>query len=191
MRWGTSELGWDEELCIATVTGCDNSCLQRKIGRDGIGRSMLLEIRIFRCELGLFYIFINAVCWCCAWITWFMGLCCGGLQRGWLEMAFGALFIYPWICLRWILSLCKFKDLLLSPPNLHPQKSHFIRKQTARWFRFIFIIFFNHCFVGPMLGGSLPCFFWGRGYRLRLFAYPFLAGSGVKVEPTSRFPLSI
>lgn len=78
------------------------------------------------------------------------------------------------------------------PPHLRPQKSHFIRKQTARWFRFIFIIFFfNYCIVGPMLGGSLPCFFWGRGYRLRLFAYPFLAGSGVKVEPTSRFPLSI
>lgn len=51
--------------------------------------------------------------------------------------------------------------------------------------------FFNYCFVGPMLGGSLPCFFWGRGYRLHLFAYPFLAGSGMKVEPTSRFPLSI
>lgn len=142
MLWGPSELERDEELYIATVTGCDNSYLRRKMERDGIGRSMLLEIRIFRCELGLFYIFINVVCWCCAWITWFMGLCCGGLQRGWLEMVFGALFIYPWICLRWILSLCKFKDLLSSPPHLHPQKSHFIRKQAARWFWFIFIIFF-------------------------------------------------
>lgn len=36
-------------------------------------------------------------------------------------------------------------------PHPHPQKSHFIRKQTARWFRFIFIIFLNYCFVGPML----------------------------------------
>lgn len=31
----------------------------------------------------------------------------------------------------------------------------------------------------------MPCFFWGRGYRLRLFAYLFLTGSGVKVEATS------
>lgn len=73
-------LGRDEELCIATVTGCDSS--HSKMGRVGVGRSTLLEIRIFRCELGLFYVFVNAVCWGCAWIIWLTGLCCGGLQRG-------------------------------------------------------------------------------------------------------------
>lgn len=79
------------------------------------------------------------------------------------------------------------------PPSASPKVTLHKKANSQMVSVYFYFYFFllNHCFVGPMLGGSLPCFFWGRGYRLCLFAYPFLAGSGVKVEPTSRFPLSI
>lgn len=35
----------DRELYVPTVTGWNNSCLLKKIERDGIGQSMLLEIK--------------------------------------------------------------------------------------------------------------------------------------------------
>lgn len=160
MLWGPGELGRDEELCIPAVTRCDNSCLLRKMERwfrakHAAGNKNIqvwtgAVLHFYKCYLLLL---------CLGYLA--MGLCYGGLQRGWLEMAFGALFIYSWICLQWILSLCKFKDLLLSPPSVSPKVTLHKKASSQMVSVYFYYFFFNYCFVGPMLGGSLPCFFWG------------------------------
>lgn len=128
--------------------------------RDGIG-SMLLEIRIFRCELGLFLHFYK----CCL-----LGLCLDCL-------AYGAVLWKPPKRLTWdgfwsvvylpldMFAVNSFTLQIQRPPplspHLRPQKSHFIRKQTARWFQFIFIIFLKLLLCGPNARRKFALFFLG------------------------------
>lgn len=160
MLWGPGELGRDKELCIPSVARCDNSCLLRKMERwfrakHAAGNK---NIQVWTGAVLHFYKCYSLLL-CLGYLA--MGLCYGGLQRGWLEMAFGVLFIYSWICLQWILSLCKFKDLLLSPPSVSPKVTLHKKASSQMVSVYFYYFFFNYCFVGPMLGGRLPCFFWG------------------------------
>lgn len=45
MLWGPGKLGRDGELYVSMELGCDNSSLLSKIECDGIGQSLLLEIK--------------------------------------------------------------------------------------------------------------------------------------------------
>lgn len=122
---------------------------------------MLLEIRIFRCELWLFYIFINAICCCCAWLTWLRGCAVEVSKevdsRWLLEPCLSTL---GYVC-REFFHFANSKTSSPLPPHLHPQKSHFIRKQTARWFRFIFMIFLKLLLCGPNARRKFALFFLG------------------------------
>lgn len=121
-----------------------------------------------------------------------MGLCYGGLQRGWLKMAFGVLCIYPWICLRWIISFCKFKDLLFSPPSASPKVTLHKKTNSQMVLVYLFIYFFNYCFVGPVLGPVCLVFPGAEGTAYVCVLTPSLQAAVWKLSQllASHFPFS-
>lgn len=122
---------------------------------------MLLEIRIFRCELGLFYIFINAIRCCCAWVTWLWGCAMEASKevdsRWLLERCLSTL---GYVCSEFF-HFANSKTSSSLPPSVSPKVALHKKASSQMVSVYFYYFFFNYCFVGPMLGGSLPCFFWG------------------------------
>lgn len=98
---------------------------------------------------GCLRFFLNFTCCCCAWVTLLWGCCIEvskEVELRWLlercfstlEYVYGELFYFA-------------NSKTSSPlPYLRPQKSHFVRKQMARWWVFFFFFFviialWTHC----------------------------------------------
>lgn len=117
-----------------------------------------------------------------------------GLWRSWIEVGFGVLFICPQIGLRWIILLCKFKDLLPSTPSASSKvtlSKGANGQMFLLWWFFFLNYLFNFCFslllCGPDAGRKLAVLFLGP--RIPPVSVCFLLPCGQRHESWANFSL--